>query len=247
MCATLAVKGQILSLDKNFENTRYKEDKNFYADLSVSYSLVDNENILSALKLGSDLTFIKGKSAVASISDYYRTTINDAVYLNSGYTQLIYRYGFRSKITPEFIIQYQWDDALGMTDRFLAGFNSRFKMVKEDRTSFILAGGFMYESEKWNLAGSDSLILSNHLKLNIYLSFSQKIGESTTFSFNSYVQGIPNAEIIHPRISPAIQLSFRINEKLSFATNYSFQYDPAPVIAIKNFHYVFTNGLTLKL
>ena len=61
------------------------------------------------------------------VSASERFTYNgDNSFLNKGYIHLRWRHNYKEQLHPESFVQYQWDDALGMVHRFVAGENLRY-------------------------------------------------------------------------------------------------------------------------
>jgi hypothetical protein len=173
--------------------------------------------------------------------------------VNLGYTQIVYRYGYKAKITPELIGQYQWNGPLGMDDRFLTGINCRLK-IKSDTTKFlIVAAGLMYEWEKWNYVHAQkatnphAAYYNNSIKLNTYFYYMHNFTTNFDISVSAYLQTRLNEDFIYPRIAPSLQLNFKINETISFVSAGNLTYDSKPVIDIKNTHFYITNSIKFTL
>ncbi|MEP7109812.1 MAG: DUF481 domain-containing protein [Ferruginibacter sp.] len=175
---------------------------------------------------------------------------------NTGFVHLRYRDNDTRKISPEYFAQYQWDNLRGMVNRYLMGTNLRFRLI-ETKTLDLYAGiGLMYEWEKWNFDGVDSVKLpvlrpafvrSALMKLNQYFKISIKLFKSTDFTFTNYFQASPDKHIVTPRIADFIQWNIPLSKKFSINLNIESIYDAAPIVPVQHFYYSYITGVSLTI
>lgn len=234
---------QILNIDRVIQlKEQYKDGKSTYVSFSSDYALISQENDLSSFTMKADFTYLFEENAVSFISDFNLAKSNETDLVNRGYAQMVYRYNFNAKVTPEFITQYQWDGPLGMSDRYLAGCNSRFKIQSDSLRLMILAAGIMYEREEWVHPITAEPIPNRGIKINTYLNYTRKFNDNFTIGFMTYLQTKINKDIIYPRISPSLQMNFKVNKTISYVASVIYVYDTKPVIPIRNYHYNISNG-----
>lgn len=101
----------------------------------------------------------------------------------------------------------------------------------------------MYERENWRHLETDEEVISNtNLKLNTYLNYTYRFNENFTMAFMSYFQSKMDKDILHPRISPTLQMNFKVSSKISFVSSAAYTYDTKPVIPIRKYNYSFVNS-----
>lgn len=248
------IKAQILNIDRVLhQNKVYKEDKNTYLSLMAGYNFLSQEQTFSIFTFNGDITFLKNKNALIFLSDINLTKSDNTDLVNLGYAQFVYRYGYKAKVTPELIGQYQWNGPLGMDDRFLTGINCRFKVKSDSTKFFLIAAGLMYEWEKWNYiyvtdaSNPNDSYKNNSFKLNTYFYYMHRFTDYFDASVSAYVQTKLDEDFIYPRIAPSLQLNFKINKVISFVMAGNLTYDAKPVIDIKKAHFYISNSIKINL
>lgn len=171
--------------------------------------------------------------------------------INGGYGHLRLRILHDHWIHPEIFAQYQQDGVRGMETRLLAGANTRYKVVEYDKGHVHLGFGAMYEFERWNYSGvpsnitivDDTPIENHYVKLNLYASYLQKVGKVMTVQTIMYLQTRPDSQIIYPRFSGNVLLSFNITKHIQFSVKYSMFYDALPVVPVPNLNFAMVNKI----
>jgi hypothetical protein len=184
----------------------------------------------------------------------YRFTYNgpDDI-LNAGYFHLRFRHNYKKRYQPETFIQYQWDNKRGLEYRALGGINIRYNIWKGDSWDFNAGIGLMYEEEKWNYAGVDSVKLPSNpkpitnrlIKFNSYIRLDWKASANSDLAVNLFLQTRPDRFV--PRVAPHVQWNINAGKHVGFSISFSGVYDQAPVVPIHHFYYSLSNSLLLKI
>ncbi|MEO7767863.1 MAG: hypothetical protein ABIS01_10565 [Ferruginibacter sp.] len=205
----------------------------------------------------ADITrFLKGKHLLTTVFVNSFISSVGSNLQNAGFVHLRFRDNDTRKLSPEYFTQYQWDNLRGMMDRYLFGANLRIR-IKETKTLDLYAGiGLMYEWEKWNFDGVDSVKLpavhpasvkSALLKLNQYFKISIKLFKTTDLTLTNYFQARPDKHILTPRIADFIQWNIPVSKKFSINFNVEGIYDASPIVPIKHFYYNYLTGVALTI
>jgi hypothetical protein len=247
-CKTQA---QILNIDRTDTSAYTHSPKiNFLLNTGLEVdkqkaTLYDASNTLEAMWQQYKELFI--------VAGSYRFTYNGpADILNAGYIHLRYRHGYKNKLQPEPFVQYQWDSERGILHRFLSGMNLRYNFWKGSSFDLNAGLGLMYENEKWNYAGVDSLkipigagtIVTQFAKINSYVRFDWKASANSSITFNCFFQTRPDR--FRPRVAPHIQWDIKAGKHIGFSIAFTGLYDTHPVVPIDKFYYSFTNSLQLS-
>lgn len=171
--------------------------------------------------------------------------------INGGYAHLRLRILHDHWIHPEVFGQYQQDGVRGMETRILGGLNTRYKLVEYDKGHVHLGFGAMYEFERWNYSGvpsnivvlDDTPIENHYIKLNLYASYLQQVGKVMNIQTIMYLQSRPDSQIIYPRFSGNVLLSFNITKHIQISMKYSMFYDAKPVVPVPNLNFAMVNKI----
>jgi hypothetical protein len=249
--SSLSLKGQILNIDKTDTSDYVRQTKasfNFNGGLEIDQqkqTLYDATNTAEMMLQTYKELFIMAAS--------YRFTYNgpDDI-LNAGYIHLRYRHDYKNRIQAEPFVQYQWDNKRGIRYRALGGINARYNFWKGDHFDLNCGVGPMYEVEKWDYTGVDSIKIPinaqpivNHLfKINSYLRLDWKASANSDITFNVFLQTRPDR--FQPRIAPHAQWDIKAGKHVGFSIAYTGLYDTRPVVPIEKFYYSLSNSLMLN-
>jgi len=162
-------------------------------------------------------------------------------FVNSGFAHVRYNH----KVTKELLrwevfTQIQFNGALDVGLRGLAGTGPRFKIYDSDEFRVYAASLYMFEYQE-NV--NKTIIERNH-RASSYLSFTIDIGK-VEFSNTAYYQ--PNLkDFKNYRIYTQTDLLFEIFEQLDFKTAFAYRYDTRPFPDIPKSTYYLMNGLVFE-
>lgn len=246
------VDAQILNIDKS-DTSDYVKKANIKFNFATGLE-VDKQKITLWDATNTAELMVQKNRELFIFAGSSRITYNgpDDI-LNAGYIHLRFRHNYKNKFQPESFIQYQWDNKRGLVYRRLGGMNMRYNIWRGNQWDFNAGIGLMYEVEKWNYDGVDSLkipinsipIINNLIKFNSYVRFDWKPNQNNDIAVNIFIQSIPTT--FKPRIAPHIQWNINAGKHIAFSISLSGIYDVAPVVPIDHFYYSFSNSIIVKI
>ncbi|HMQ80162.1 MAG TPA: DUF481 domain-containing protein [Ignavibacteria bacterium] len=162
-------------------------------------------------------------------------------FVNSGFAHVRYN----RKITKEFLrweffTQYQYNKALEVGQRVLAGSGPRFKLYDSDKFRAYIASLYMFEYQE----SVDKLIIERNHRTSSYLSFTFDF-DRVEFINTIYFQ--PNMQDLKDyRVLSQSDLLFKIFENLKFKTGFNYRFDTRPFPGVPKTTYYLVNGLSFE-
>jgi hypothetical protein len=162
-------------------------------------------------------------------------------FVNSGFAHLRYnRKITESLLRWEIFAQYQYNKALEVGERILAGTGPRFKIYDSDLFRLYCAALYMFEYQQ----SVDKTILERNHRSSSYVSFTFDY-ERFLFSNTAYYQ--PNLKNFRDyRILLQSELKIKIFKNLSFVSGFNFRYDSYPFPDVPKTTYSLFNGLEFE-
>lgn len=162
-------------------------------------------------------------------------------FVNSGFAHIRYnRKVTKELLRWEFFTQYQYNKALEVGQRVLAGTGPRFKLYDSDNFRAYIASLYMYEYQE----SVDKLIIERNHRTSSYLSFTFDF-DRVEFSNTIYFQ--PNMRDLKDyRVLSQSDVMFKIFENLKFKTGFNYRYDTRPFPGVPKTTYYLSNGLSLE-
>lgn len=95
--------------------------------------------------------------------------------------------------------------------------------------------GVFFEFEKWEQAATSlfTYAYSRGIKSHISFSFRHRLGESWEFTATAIHQGNPDCYFNKARFGGAIDLKYRITDKIGIRGAYRIIYDTAPIVPVR--------------
>jgi len=240
---------QILNTDKTVAMDSTKKIQSL---VSISIATDQQKKSLVDLFYTGDFTFIKKNNVTTFYSKIDKVTNGGLSIQDVGTFQLKNSRALNKNLSLESFLQYQWDGALGMEYRNLAGFNIIHYFKNTQTEDFFWGGGIFLENEKWNWsAANDESLLNNkditvtHPKLNLTAKYSvlNPINHFE-FIFRIFNQTGSYQDKMSNRTSVFNQIQLPISKKLFTSFNIDFLYDTAPIVPIDHFHYNYYQTLS---
>lgn len=243
---------QILNADRF--GAKLDSTTTFKALFDVGFTIQKQIDLIFSFDSKLDLSYYYKRSLFVLIGNFKLFRSGSTNILNGGFAHGRVRILKDNWVHPEFFGQYQLDGIRGMETRVLGGGNLRFILTEYDQGHLHLGLGAMYEFERWNYSAIPSSItiadetpIENHfIKLNCYLSFTQKIKELAYFQVTAYFQARPDSFIRYPRISLNGKMTFKFTKNIHFAIIYNLFYDALPPVPIDHLYFSFINKLTFS-
>jgi hypothetical protein len=162
-------------------------------------------------------------------------------FVNSGFAHVRYNRKITSSLLRmEIFAQYQYNKALEVGQRVLAGIGPRFKIIDTKMFRAYAASLYMYEYQE----SVDKTIIERNHRTSSYLSFTFEL-DRVEFSHTSYFQ--PNMrELADYRLLSQSDIMFKIIDNLKFKTGFNYRFDTRPFPGVPKTTYYLTNGLVFE-
>lgn len=226
----------------NIESKRMRSDSlGWLGTAEANFQLL--KNVERIFDLGAKLHFqYKGKKSLWLFLNEYRLLKGgNTKFVNSGFAHIRYNH----KVTKEFLrweafVQAQFNGALDVGLRGLAGTGPRIKIYDSDIFRCYAASLYMYEYQE----SVDRTIIERNHRTSSYLSFTIDAGK-IELSNTTYYQ--PNMRDFKDyRIHSQSDLVINLTEDLDFKTGFTYRYDAAPFPGIPKETYYLSNGLVFE-
>ncbi len=237
LCYINSLKAQVV----NIENKRFLKDTNgFVGNANFNFSI--NQNVKQVVTVGVNIhtQYLHNKHRIFAISDLLFIKAGDNNFVNAGYQHLRYNYKMVNKITLEAFAQAQYNLALLLNERFLAGTGLRFKLIKKENIRLYAGSLYMYEYQNQN---NDSIMEFNS-RISSYFTININF-KNIDFVTTTYYQ--PNInEIQDYRIANDSAFELKINKFLNFRAGINLLYDTRQPIGVPALTYILRNGIGFK-
>jgi hypothetical protein len=225
----------------NIESRRFLHDTDgWVGKIEANFSAV--QNIQQVVTVGCNIhaQYQKNRHRFLEISDLAFVKAGNKDFVNSGYQHFRYNYKINKWITGEAFVQAQYNKALLLDERYLAGIGPRFKLSKREHFRCYFAALYMYEYE-WR----DNYRMHNrNNRLSSYLTLSlfyQKFDITSTTFYQ------PNLGYIDDyRIANDTSLEILLTNKFNFKMGVVLLYDTRQPPGVPDLTYAVRNGISYK-
>jgi len=250
LIASVTLSAQLLNADSY--GSKVDSVHHFKALFDIGLNIQKQVDVVFSFNTKVDLSYYYKESLFVLVGKFGLFRSGSENILNGGFAHSRIRLAKNNWIHPEFFGQYQLDGVRGMEQRTLGGGNLRFIIKEYDKGRLHTGIGVMYEYERWNYTGVPSSVvvldktpIENHfVKLNVYVSFTQKIKDIAKFQITAYFQARPDSYFISPRVALNGALTFNFTKHIHFSVRYNLFYDALPPVPIDQLYYSFINKLS---
>lgn len=168
--------------------------------------------------------------------------VDSVSYLDDGFVHLRYNRKFQSKpwVILEAFTQFQYDKALNVDSRYLAGIGPRWAMFDSDSLDLFLGTLTMYEREQ----RTDEDLTEKH-RFAGYLSANWTFGKKKSISSIIYYQ--PRySDMSDYRVSGEVALKLGLGKLFFYQVSYSVKYDENPPNGVHTFNSSMKNKIGIK-
>ena len=225
----------------NIEGKRFLKDTNGFVG-RTDFNFNINQNVQQVLILGLNIhaQYVHNKNRILAISDLSFFKAGKQDFVNSGFQHLRYNYKIANRFTCEAFLQKQYNLALQLNNRNLAGTGPRIKIWKKPKFKMYAACLYMYEFQVQN---NDSIREFNN-RISAYVSFNIDL-KKIDFVSTTYYQ--PNlADFNDYRIASDNVLEIIITNRFNFRTGINLLLDTQQPLRVPNLTYIYRNGLSFK-
>lgn len=162
-------------------------------------------------------------------------------FINAGFAHIRYN----RKVTAELLrwevfTQYQYNKALEVGQRILAGTGPRFKIIESDIFRAYAASLYMFEYQE----SVDKTIIERNNRTSSYLSFTL---EFKRFELRNTTYFQPNMkELKDYRILSQSDLLIKLTDDLKFKTGFNYRFDSRPFPGVPEVTYYLSNGILFE-
>jgi len=220
-------------------------DPGWVGELRFDASLNKYRDQIVRLGNQTNAGYYSEQHAYLLLSSINLVNVDGSSIVSSGHVHLRGTFYRNSTWSPELFTQYQYNLNMGMEGRYLAGGALRYTFINSDDISGHIGSGFMYEYERWDIDESD-LVEKNLVKSTTNLVVRGKLNPQVELLMIGYYQARPD-NFFQPRIISENQLNIRISQRLSFAVNFTLNYDFSPVIDVPELTYQLSNGIVISI
>lgn len=244
---------QVLNVDRETETDTLK--KAYYGVVDIDFSADKQQNTIfstnSKVEFGK---FLKKDLILILINSTQMILNGEESIENNGYFQLRFRDNDKRKLFPDSYAQYQWNNIIGMQQRYILGSNLRVNWIEKKGTDLYTGIGGFYENEVWETNGSAFEVVDTNyreirslFRLNTTIKFAKKINDKIDFSGVNYLQFPLNDSFKLPRWFLNFQINMAVTNKLSFLIQYEHNYDLYRPLPIDDLYYSLTFGVKIQL
>lgn len=232
------INGQVVNIEKKRKNGK----DGFQGIIGLGFQLLDNGKKVMQFTNNIDLQYKMGAHTFLLINDLSLMTIDDESIVNSGFQHLRYNYTVKdsSFLTLEVLGQHQYNPIKLLSQRLIAGFGPRFRLINTEKIMFYLGSPVLYEYEKLSDINTS---ITELIRLDMYASISWQVTKHLKLNSITYYQ--PDiTRFVDYRISSETIFSFKITDKLAFNTGFEATYDSEPPDDIQKLFYYWRNKLS---
>jgi hypothetical protein len=162
-------------------------------------------------------------------------------FVNSGFAHVRYnRKITKNLLRWEVFTQYQYNKALEVGQRILAGTGPRFKLLDTKILHAYIASLYMYEYQE----SVDKTIIERNHRTSSYISVSLELSRFE-LSNTTYFQ--PNMQDLKDyRILSQTDLLIKLTDDLKFKTGFNYRYDTRPFPGVPKITYYLNNGIVFE-
>lgn len=238
-----AVQSQVLNVESFRSETDADTVKTWAGETGFDVSLSKFNDRVFKLGNETNAAFYSGRHRYLFLTSVELIDVDGSSVISNGYFHLRSTFNETKTFSPELFSQYQYNENLGMQERFLTGASVRYSFLEHPsiRGSFVTGG--MFEHEKW---GTEELstVENNQFKSTSSLVVRGQIAPQAQLLLIGYYQARPD-RFFKPRVISENQLSMQITTHLTFRVKFTLSYDVEPIIDIPKLTYELKNGLII--
>lgn len=212
----------------NIETMRAKITSGFggEAEFSASYSSGNTEALDVGYGLG--IRFSTPSQAFFFLTRGELREQADSRYAQKAFAHARYHWRPQSRLSLESFVQLQYDEALRLSSRFLAGGGLRINLASSERSAVFAGLALMYEREEFQESGGVQPPTNEVARFSSYLSLTLS---SPRLKFSSITYYQPRVdEFADSRALNQSSINAPLSENLALTVNFNLGYDghPAP-------------------
>ncbi len=247
----ITAEAQIVNIEKH--KLEQEDTANiFLGNVDLSFSLfnrgaaADNPVNLVGLNASVNLAYLSKNVRYLFVNQNNFLSINDAPFLNTGFSHLRVNFFRGNPINFEGFTQWQYDNFRGLDSRAVVGTGIRFRVADKEKTTLVLGTGGMFESEQWqHPVQEEGLEIRNLIKSSTYILIRRQPLDFVNYNMIVFYQVGYDKDpgVVRHRINIDTNLNIDLTKKLALVINFNGGFENRPIVPITKFIYSLTNGL----
>jgi hypothetical protein len=241
---TAPLYGQVLNVESFRTEAAIDTTASWSGETAFDVSLSKfNESVF---KLGNETnaSYFSGKHRYLFLTSIELINVDGASVISNGYFHLRSTFNENKTVSPEIFTQYQYNENLGLKERYLAGGSIRYRFLDMQNIRGSLVTGAMFEHELWGLEDG-STVEKNLLKSTSNIAVRGQLTETTQLLLIGYYQARPD-QFFKPRVTSENQLTMQISKYLTYRVKFTLTYESEPIGETPDLIYTLKNGLVFS-
>ncbi len=238
----LPLQGQVI----NIESERIKTDTTGWAgSAEIGSHIYKNNFVLYDISSNIHVQYKTKKSLFLLLNNISFISVDnpgseDTPFENAGFQHFRYNYKITDRFVWEAFLQGQYNEALGIDWRFLAGTGPRYKLIGTEKFRLYAAALYMFEREK-----NPETIPVNTNRMSSYISFTIAPNDKFNLVSTTYYQPALS-DFSDYRIASTTNLKVYLSKRFYWKSDYNILFDTAPADGVDPTVYSFDNGIGLE-
>ncbi len=197
----------------------------------------------SVFKLGNETnaSYFSGKHRYLFLTSVELINVDGSSVISNGYFHLRGTFHENRTISPELFTQFQYNENLGLKQRYLAGASFRYRFLDTPFIHGSVVTGAMYEYEQWGIVDEPD-VENKFLKSTSNIAIRGQLSETTQLLLIGYYQARPT-QFLKPRVTSENQLNMKISNYLTYRVKFTLTYESEPIGDTPDLIYTLKNGL----
>lgn len=236
--------GQVLNVESFRTEAAIDTTASWSGETAFDVSLSKFNESVFLLGNETNASYFSGNHRYLFLTSVELINVDGASVISNGYFHLRSTFNENKTVSPEIFTQYQYNENLGLNERYLAGGSIRYRFLDRQNIRGSLVTGAMFEHEQWGLEDG-STIEKNLLKSTSNIAVRGQLTETTQLLLIGYYQARPD-QFFKPRVTSENQLTMRISKYLTYRVKFTLTYESEPIGETPDLIYTLKNGLVFS-
>ena len=229
-------KSQIVNIEQ--KRFAFSEEIDWYESANLGLNLVQNKKQILSINGGLHLEFNYKGRRFLSLSKFSFIRADGEDFDNNGFQHLRYNVSVKPWLTYELFGQVQYNEAVFLKLRALAGTGFRFTLFERDAKGIYFGTLYMYEYDEESVSDK---IHRDH-RSSSYLSINTNVGKNAKLLSTTYYQPLFN-DFTDYRLSSETSFNIKLFKQLTYKISYTFGFDSRAPEGAPQLVYTLSNGL----
>lgn len=244
-CSIAKLNAQVLNVETFRTEATIDTTASWTGETVFDVSLAKFNEQVFELGNETNASYFTGTHRYLFLTSVELINVDGSSVISNGYFHLRSTFNENKKWSPELFTQFQYNENLGLNQRYLAGGSVRYRFLDEPSIRGSVVTGAMYEYEQWGIENGSS-IENNLIKSTSNVAIRGKLTDTTQLLVIGYYQARPD-RFFKPRITSENQLNMRISEYLTYRVKFTLTYESEPIGDTPSLIYQLKNGLVFSL